>query len=143
MDSPEARNAKSMNATQPMNSTQSKIEMYKKILLSAKGNNTKDDTSKSNLLAAWNHHRQSLSPGSRILNMDKDNQSNSRSQPKQFSPLLSYQTPDKSQQEMDSKVATRLDQLMTSLTFSDNSLNFSLGNMEMEGEMELLSPHCP
>ena len=135
MDSPESMNTNSIN------STKSKIEMYKKILLSAKGKDKQEDTSKSNLLAAWNHHRQSLSPGNRLLNMDKDNQTQTTSPGNQFSPLLSCQTPDKSQQEMDSKLTTRLDQLMTSLTFSDNSLDFSLGKMEMEGEMELLSPH--
>jgi hypothetical protein len=126
-----------------MNSTQSKIEMYKKILLSAKGIDKEENTSKSNLLAAWNHHRQSISPGSRLFSLGKVDQSNSSTPPKQCSPLLSCQTPDKSQQDMDSKMATRLDQLMTSLTFSDNSLDFSLGNMEMDKEMELLSPHCP
>ena len=54
-DSPESRNTKSMN------STQYKIEMYKKILLSVKGKDKQHDNSKSNLPAAWNNPRQSLS----------------------------------------------------------------------------------
>ena len=137
-DSPEVIN------TQPHNSTQSKIELYRKILLSGKVKDKSQDCSKSSLLTAWNHHRQSLSPGSRILDVGADVQSNHPTTPhRQFSPLLSCQTPDKSQLEMDSKLATRLDQLMTSLTFSDNSLDMSLGNMMMGEEMELLSPHCP
>ena len=123
-----------------MNTTQSKIEMYKKILsVKSKGQHE----GKSNLLSAWNYHRQSLSPHSKpsLITNNKD-QSNSPSPPKQFSPMLNCKTPDMSQHEMDSKLATRLDQLMTSLTLSDNSLDFSLGRMSMGGEMELLSPHC-
>ena len=123
-----------------MNTTQSKIEMYKKILsVKSKG----QQEGKSNLLSAWNYHRQSLSPHSKpSLITNNEDQSNSPSPPKQFSPMLNCKTPDMSQHEMDSKLATRLDQLMTSLTLSDNSLDFSLGRMSMGGEMELLSPHC-
>ena len=116
-------------SNQAHNSTQNKIELYRKILQSVGKQEKTQDQDQSSLLSAWSKHRDSLSP--RV------------SPPRKYSPLLSYQTPDKSYQEMDSKLATRLDQLMTSLTFSDNSMDLSLGNMEMEGNLELLSPHCP
>jgi len=117
-----------ITSSQAHNSTQNKIELYRKILHSVGRQEKPQDQNKSSLLSTWSKHRESLSP--RV------------SPPRKYSPLLSYQTPDKSYQEMDSKLATRLDQLMTSLTFSDNSMDLSLGNMEMGGDLELLSPHC-
>jgi len=118
-----------ITTSQAHNSTQNKIELYRKILHSVGRQEKSQDQNKSSLLSTWSKHRESLSPR--------------MSPPRKYSPLLSYQTPDKSYQEMDSKLATRLDQLMTSLTFSDNSMDLSLGNMEMGGDLELLSPHCP
>jgi len=117
-----------ITSSQAHNTTQNKIELYRKILHSVGRQEKSQDQNKSSLLSTWSKHRESLSP--RV------------SPPRKYSPLLSYQTPDKSYQEMDSKLATRLDQLMTSLTFSDNSMDLSLGNMEMGGDLELLSPHC-
>merc|ERR1719186_2090723 len=133
--------------------TQSKIEMYRKILLSVKNKEKPNTEGKPSLLSVWNSHRQSLSPQSRPRPTTHSSSSSSSCTsppppPKQFSPILSCRTPDMSRmlgspiQDMDSKLATRLDQLMTSLTFSDDSLDFGLGRMSLGGE-ELLSPHCP
>eukprot|EP00092_Neocalanus_flemingeri_P037087 GFUD01040373.1.p1 GENE.GFUD01040373.1~~GFUD01040373.1.p1 ORF type:complete len:695 (+),score=223.60 GFUD01040373.1:65-2149(+) len=131
------------DASLSLDCTQSKIEMYRKILLSAKNKEKPRTEGKSSLLSAWNCHRQTHSSSSSPT---------SPSAPGQFSPQQSYRTPDTSHrrrsvaspgsQEMDSKMVTRLDQLMTSLTLSNDSLEFSLGRMSFGGD-ELLSPHCP
>jgi len=119
-----------ITCSQAHNETQNKIDMYKKVLQSVGRPEKTEYTNKSSLLSAWSRHKESLSP--RIA-----------TPPRKFSPLLNCDTPDKSYQEMDSKLVTRLDQLMTSLTLSDNSINLSLGNMDLEEDIDLLSPHCP
>merc|ERR1719186_1247807 len=140
------------DASLSLDCTQSKIEMYRKILLSVKNMEKPNTEGKPSLLSVWNSHRQSLSPQCRPRPITNSSSSSSScnspaSPPKQFSPMLNCRTPDMSHilgspsQDMDSKLATRLDQLMTSLTFSDDSLDFGLGRMSMGGE-ELLSPHC-
>eukprot|EP00092_Neocalanus_flemingeri_P016697 GFUD01018060.1.p1 GENE.GFUD01018060.1~~GFUD01018060.1.p1 ORF type:complete len:127 (+),score=51.41 GFUD01018060.1:668-1048(+) len=126
--------------------------MYRKILLSAKNKEKPRTEGKSSLLSAWNCHRQSLSPQGRPAAHSSSSSPTSPSAPGQFSPLQSYGTPDMSHrrmsvaspgsEEMNSKMVTRLDQLMTSLTLSNDSLDFSLGRMSFGGD-ELLSPHCP
>ena len=129
--------------------------MYKKILLSAKTKDKPANDGKPSLLCAWNVHRQSLSPQARPVTLSSSSSSSCPSSPPtphQFSPMLGSRTPDMSHRlsnltspagvDMDSKLASRLDQLMTSLTLSDTSLDFSLGRMSLGGE-ELLSPHCP
>merc|ERR1719186_1495881 len=141
------------DASLSLDCTQSKIEMYRKILLSVKNKEKPNTEGKPSLLSVWNSHRQSLSPQCRPRPTTHSSSSSSScnspaSPPKQFSPMLNCRTPDMSRmlgspsQDMDSKLATRLDQLMTSLTFSDDSLDFGRGRMSLGGE-ELLSPHCP
>merc|ERR1719186_659730 len=141
------------DASLSLDCTQSKIEMYRKILLSVKNKEKPNTEGKPSLLSVWNSHRQSLSPQCRPRPTAHSSSSSCSctsppTPPKQFSPMLSCRTPDMPQrldspgQEMDSKLTTRLDQLMTSLTFSDDSLDFGLGRMSLGGE-ELLSPHCP
>ena len=125
--------------------------MYMKILLSVKNKEThRTEPGKSSLLSAWNIHRQSLSPQCKPAT-NSSSSTSPPSPPKHFSPMLACKTPDMQRrlsmnspnsQEMDTKVASRLDQLMTSLTLSDNSLDFSLGRMSLGGD-DLLSPHCP
>jgi len=130
--------------------TQSKIEMYKKILLSAKTTDKPASESRSSLCSAWSLHRQSLSPQTRqVKHSSSSSNSSSPATPQQnYSPMLASRTPDMSSlvNSISSPVgmdqATRLDQLMSSLTFSDTSLDLSLGRMSFGGE-ELLSPHCP
>eukprot|EP00092_Neocalanus_flemingeri_P022495 GFUD01024396.1.p1 GENE.GFUD01024396.1~~GFUD01024396.1.p1 ORF type:complete len:705 (-),score=224.81 GFUD01024396.1:69-2183(-) len=139
------------DASLSLDCTQSKIEMYRKILLSAKNKEKPRAEGNSSLLSAWNCHRQSLSPQGRPAAHSSSSSPTSPSAPGQFSPLQSYRTPDMSHrrmsvaspgsEEMDSKMVTRLDQLMTSLTLSNDSLDFSLGRMSFGGD-ELLSPHC-
>merc|ERR1719318_2344183 len=116
-------------ASLDLDCTQSKIEMYKKILLSAKTKDKPANDGKPSLLSAWNVHRQSLSPQARPATLSSSSSSSCSSSPPtphQFSPLLATRTPDMSHRlnsltspagvDMDSKLASRLDQLMTSLT---------------------------
>jgi len=124
--------------------TQTKIDEYKKILLSAKSKEQPDGDSRSSLLHAWNNHRQSLSPQTPRINLSICSSDSDSSPPtlQYVSPKLGDRTtlPDISNKTPD--MTRRLDQLMSSLTFSDTSLDLSLGKMSLGGE-ELLSPHCP
>ena len=115
--------------------TQTKIDEYKRILLSAKSKDQLEGDSRTSLLSAWNMHRQSLSPQTPRINLSicsLDNDS-SPSTLKNTSPMYANRTPD---------MTRRLDQLMSSLTFGDDSLDLSLGKMSLGGD-ELVSPHCP
>merc|ERR1719233_1385770 len=119
--------------------TQTKIDEYKQILLSAKSKEKPDRDSRSSILHAWNIHRQSLSPQTPRINLSICSSDDSSPPTLQnfgdrtTVPDMSIKTPD---------MTRRLDQLMSSLTFSDTSLDLSLGKMSLGGE-ELLSPHCP
>jgi len=124
--------------------TQTKIDEYKRILLAAKSKEQPDRDSRSSLLHAWNNHRQSLSPQTPRINLSTCSSDSDSSPPtlqyispklgdRPTLPEISNKTPD---------MTRRLDQLMSSLTFSDTSLDLSLGKMSLGGE-ELLSPHCP
>ena len=120
--------------------TQSKLEMYRKIIESTKNKTQTDDKPRSTLQSVWNSHRQSLSPRFKPKSdLTYDSQG---SPPRHLSPLLSHRTPDMYQGMDSKKMGTRLEQLMTTLTFSDDSLDLSLGRMSLGGE-EFLSPHCP
>merc|ERR1719186_1789541 len=81
--------------------TQSKIEMYRKILLSVKNKEKPNTEGKPSLLSVWNSHRQSLSPQCRQRPTAHSSSSSSScnspgSPPKQFSPMLNCRTPDMS-----------------------------------------------
>jgi len=119
-----------------VNQTQSKIEMYKKVLKTVNGKDKEDGGKADDILSVWDKHRQSLSPAYRQTKLDFNSLSQSSTTPMKLSPLLGYTTPNKSYTEMDSKLVTRLDQL---INFSDDSLDCSLGKMDLD----LLSPHCP
>merc|ERR1712083_210561 len=123
--------------------TQTKIDEYKQILLSAKSKEKPDGDSRSSLLHAWNIHRQSLSPQTPRINLSISSSDGSSPPTLQnLSPMFGDRTtfPDMSNKTPD--MTRRLDQLMSSLTFNDTSLDLSLGKMSLGGE-ELLSPHCP
>ena len=113
-----------------------KIEMYKKVLKTVNGKDKEDGGKADDILSVWDKHRQSLSPAYRQTKLDFNSLSQSSTTPMKLSPLLGYTTPNKSYTEMDSKLVTRLDQL---INFSDDSLDCSLGKMDLD----LLSPHCP
>jgi len=123
--------------------TQTKIDEYKQILLSAKSKELPDRDNRSSLLNAWNYHRKSLSPQTPRINLSICSMDNDDGTPPtlQNTPLFGDMTtvPDMSNTP---DMTRRLDQLMSSLTFSDTSLDLSLGKMSLGGE-ELLSPHCP
>ena len=119
-----------------VNRTQSKIEMYKKVLKTVNGKDKEDGGKADDILSVWDKHRQSLSPAYRQTKLDFNSLSQFSSTPMKLSPLLGYTTPNKSYTEMDSKLVTRLDQL---INFSDDSLDCSLGKMDLD----LVSPHCP
>ena len=115
--------------------TQTKIDDYKRILLSAKSKDQLEGDSRTSLLSAWNMHRQSLSPQTPRINLSICSSDNGSSPPtlKNMSSMFADRTPD---------MTRRLDQLMSSLTFGDDSLDLSLGKMSLGGD-ELLSPQCP
>merc|ERR1719233_1535437 len=123
--------------------TQTKIDEYKQILLSAKSKEKSNRDSRSSILHAWNIHRQSLSPQTPRIDLSICSSDDSSPPTLQhLSPMFGDRTsvPDMSIKTPD--MTRRLDQLMSSLTFSDASLDLSLGKMSLGGE-ELLSPHCP
>jgi len=114
--------------------TQSKIELYRSVL-SAKSKELEAPAtdSRASLLLVWEVHRQSLSPQSRPLNLSSSSSSSSNSTPGQSSSMFGNNTPD---------MTSRLNQLISSLTLCDTSLDLSLGRMSIGGEV-LLSPDCP
>ena len=124
--------------------TQTKIDEYKKILLSAKSKDQLEGDSRTSLLSAWNIHRQSLSPQNPGINLSICSSDDDSSPPtlKNMSPMFADRTPVSVASRNTPDMTRRLDQLMSSLTFSDTSLDLSLGKMSLGGD-ELLSPHCP
>ena len=124
--------------------TQTKIDEYKKILLSAKSKDQLEGDSRASLLSAWNIHRQSLSPQNPGINLSICSSDDDCSPPtlKNMSPMFADRTPVSVASRNTPDMTRRLDQLMSSLTFSDTSLDLSLGKMSLGGD-ELLSPHCP
>ena len=121
--------------------TQSKIDMYRKVLDGLKTSSVSQD--KSVLLSKWTAHRESLSPKTTKLRRSR-------------SPLV-YQEPETPstpvtlKKETDVEVSapinkspfndlviSRLDQLMTSLTLNENNNGL---NLSLDDEMDLLSPH--
>merc|ERR1719233_1090477 len=104
--------------------TQTKIDEYKQILLSAKSKEKPDRDSRSSLFHAWNIHRQSLSPQTPRIDLSICS-SDDCSPPtlQNLSPMFGDRStvPDMSNKTPD--MTRRLDQLMSSLTFSDTSLD--------------------
>jgi len=111
--------------------TQSKIELYKSVLSAkSKEQEVSATDSRTSLLSVWEVHRQSLSPQSRPINLSSSSSSSTTSRQGQFSPMLASNTPD---------MTSRLNQLISSLTLCDTSLDLSLGRMSF-GREEMLSP---
>jgi len=117
--------------------TQFKLEMYRKILESTKNKSQKtEEKPRPTLQSVWNSHRQSLSP--RVKPKSNVTNGSQCSPSMHFSPSIDYRTPGMDSKKMES----RLDQLMTTLTFSDDSLDLDFGRISLGGD-EFLSPHCP
>ena len=129
--------------------TQSKIEMYRKVLDGLKTSSMSQD--KSVLLSAWTAHRESLSP--RNTKLRRSRSPLVYQEPKTPTPV----TPVTVKKEMNIEelaivnptininksplndlVISRLDQLMTSLTLNENHNGL---NLSLDDEMDLLSPH--
>ena len=129
--------------------TQSKIEMYRKVLDGLKTSSVSQD--KSVLLSAWTAHRESLSP--RNTKLRRSRSPLVYQEPKTPTPV----TPVTVKKEMNMEelatviptininksplndlVISRLDQLMTSLTLNENHNGL---NLSLDDEMDLLSPH--
>jgi len=125
-------------------STQSKIEMYRKVLDGLKTKSELED--KSVLMSAWNTHRESLSPrttktrrvghGQSHIKLEMQNTCPSPG-PDLESPLPS-QPVSRTESPVNDLIISRLDQLMTSLTLSENPSGL---HGSLDEEIDLLSPH--
>ena len=130
-----------------LDTTQTKIEMYKKVL-----DGLKTKTQDKSLLTAWNSHRNSLSPRAERSRMiprtllaptSPEKQEEEEEElglfpaagRSQFTPVVSREA---SPSRID-MLASRLDQLMTSLTLNDSN-GPSFLNVSQE-EADLLSPN--
>merc|ERR1711879_427710 len=120
-----------------LDTTQTKIEMYKKVL-----DGLKNKSQDKSMLTAWNSHRNSLSPRSertrmvpRILMENKEEGEEELAVEEKHS-LFSAAgklTPDISRETSHSPIdmLSRLDQLMTSLTLNDSNNGPSLLNVSL------------
>ena len=127
--------------------TQSKIEMYRKVLDGLKTSSATQD--KSVLLSAWTAHRESLSP--RTTRVRRSRSPQIFQEPKTPTPVTpvtvkrgtsheisTTMIPPSNKSPLNDQVISRLDQLMTSLTLNENNNGL---NLSLNDEMDLLSPH--
>jgi len=124
--------------------TQSKIDMYRKVLDGLKTSSVSQD--KSVLLSKWTAHRESLSPRTTKVRRSRSplvlQESETPSTP--VTPVtLKKQTDVETpvpvnKSPLNDLVISRLDQLMTSLTLNENNIGL---NLSLDDEMDLLSPH--
>ena len=126
--------------------TQTKIEMYKKVL-----DGLKNKSQDKSMLTAWNSHRNSLSPRSERTRMVPrillEKQEELEKEEKEVEELSLFSaagklTPDVSREASPSPIdmLSRLDQLMTSLTLNDSNSGPSFLNVSLE-QVDLLSPN--
>jgi len=127
--------------------TQSKIEMYRKVLDGLKTSSVSQD--KSALLSAWTAHRESLSPRnpklrrSRSPRFDQEPKTPTPGTPVTVKKGMNLEEPSMvnpiiNKSPLNDLVISRLDQLMTSLTLNENHNGL---NLSLDDEMDLLSPH--
>ena len=130
--------------------TQTKIEMYKKVL-----DGLKNKSQDKSMLTAWNSHRNSLSPRSErtrmvpriLLEKQEEEEKELEKEEKEVEELSLFSaagklTPDVSREASPSPIdmLSRLDQLMTSLTLNDSNSGPSFLNVSLE-QVDLLSPN--
>jgi len=124
--------------------TQSKIDMYRKVLDGLKTSSVSQD--KSALLSKWTAHRESLSPRTTKLRRSRSPLINQESEtpstpvtPVTVKKQTDLETPAPvNKSPLNDLVISRLDQLMTSLTLNENNNGL---NLSLDDEMDLLSPH--
>jgi len=124
--------------------TQSKIDMYRKVLDGLKTSSVGQD--KSVLLSKWTAHRESLSPRTTKLRRSRSPLINQESEtpstpvtPVTVKKQTDVETPAPvNKSPLNDLVISRLDQLMTSLTLNENNIGL---NLSLDDEMDLLSPH--
>jgi len=132
-------------------STQNKIEMYRKVLDGLKSKSELED--KSVLMSAWTAHRESLSPRTTKQRRVVHGQSRIRLEPQSSCPSpgpnlgspppsqpspFSSQPVSRTESPVNDLIISRLDQLMTSLTLNENPSGL---NVSLDDEIDLLSPH--
>ena len=124
--------------------TQSKIDMYRRVLDGLKTSSVSQD--KSVLLSKWTAHRESLSPRTTKLRRSRSPLVSQESEtpstpvtPVTVRKQTDVETPAPvNKSPLNDLVISRLDQLMTSLTLNENNIGL---NLSLDDEMDLLSPH--
>ena len=121
--------------------TQSKIDMYRKVLDGLKTSSVSQD--KSVLLSKWTAHRESLSPKTTKLRRSRSplvyQEPETPSTPVTLKKETDVEVPAPvNKSPFNDLVISRLDQLMTSLTLNENNNGL---NLSLDDEIDLLSPH--